>query len=413
MSAGTHNAIMVGGSEDERSNLRHMIEAFDVETLKSTPFALFPLTNSDADDVTQELWDLLGTQKGPFGKYIQLMAFKKQHAVLVVSTQQHYIQEIGSWIAKMDVKEGPKERKVWVYHVKNGRASDINRPLQHIIASAGAPLSEADLPVLSVAPSPDLPFVTEETEDGIPLPPTPASIDRRMKDISSDRSPRAIADDTTNSIIVWGNQVELVLVRDALKKLDKPPTFVRIEAVLAEISFDKKDLAFHTSEALRKKLALTPHGETASLNDVIGNGLVTRKSEADILQKLAQHAELRVVSSPHFNTKDGQTAEFRMTDTVFATPVIDDDAMTVKMGQKEGSVDTVLPLHDGETVIYIASPRRDANADKALDGNAKMAETVILLTLHVIEPEKGDMSAANDSLLKMSALSSSLPPNHP
>ena len=412
--AGAHNAIMVGGSEEERANLCHTIAAFDVEALKGMPFALFPLNHSDADVVTEELWDLLGTPKGPFGKYIQLMAFKKQGAILVVSSQQHYIQEVGDWIAKMDVKDSPKERKVWVYHVKNERATEIDRPLQRIISEAsGAPLTEDDLPRLATAPSPNSPFVAEETEDGIPLPPTPASIDRRMQDITTHSAPRVVADDTTNSIIVWGNQVELVLVRDALNKLDRVPSVVRIDAVLAEISFDKRNASTHDLDAIKRKLAFG-HGQSNEDGRRMGDGLVTKKTETEILEKLAEGAELRVISSPHFKTKDGQTAEFRMADTVFATPDVDGDALTLKLGQEPGTTDTVLAVHEGETLIYMAAPRAEISSlsgqvpgqNKGPKNRGQITKTVILLTPHILEPENGDVSASYDNGLKMSALSS-------
>jgi general secretion pathway protein D len=325
---GARNVLILAGTEEERSVMTDVVSSFDVDWLTGMSFGLFPLKEADAKTVTRELWDVLGSMTGSMSKVIRLVPFDRLNAILVVSAQPRYLKELKTWIDRLDVNQAPSDRKIWVYRVQNGRAADLSGTLQKLIQEQG---SKTDTPAkttsANAAPAPALPFsfdngaakdVTTAGSRNIPPPPTPDALPADTGDPGGS-SARIIADETTNSLIIWATKAEFSLLEDALKKLDITPLQVRIEAVVAEVTLTD-DLRYGLQYFFQTKHtgAILTNATTTSISSTLPgfSAFITGSHISAILDLLQDVTTVHVISSPQLMVLNNQTAVLQVGDQV-------------------------------------------------------------------------------------------------
>src|SRR3546814_5015759 len=68
---------------------------------------------------------------------LRFIPSERTNALVVISTQPDYLQEVGDWIARID-RGGGNEPQLFVYDVRNIKASDLARYLAQIYTNAAA-----------------------------------------------------------------------------------------------------------------------------------------------------------------------------------------------------------------------------------------------------------------------------------
>lgn len=126
------NVIVVSGTPDEIDNYNRTIRTFDVDWLRGTSVGVFNLQHATIEDLMPQLDAMFGAKGDtPLAGMFRFIPIKRTNALVVISTQPSYLNEIGNWIAKIDLGGG-NEPQLYVYDVRNIGAADLAHYLSQI-----------------------------------------------------------------------------------------------------------------------------------------------------------------------------------------------------------------------------------------------------------------------------------------
>lgn len=127
------NLLLLAGTHDERSTMTEIVEIFDVDWLAGMSFALVPLRFSEAKSIIADLEKIFGSASGEAAAGpVRFMPIERMNAVLAISTRPSYLKRAKEWIDKFDIGSASKDRRLFVYRVQNGRATDLAKVLSQI-----------------------------------------------------------------------------------------------------------------------------------------------------------------------------------------------------------------------------------------------------------------------------------------
>ncbi|HUL10770.1 MAG TPA: type II secretion system secretin GspD, partial [Methylococcaceae bacterium] len=134
------NLLMLAGSSEELESAIETIRLFDVDFMRGMTVGIYPLKNVDAATIVQELDKLLGDiVKGPLAGMLRLLPIQRLNAILVVSPQPRYLDEVESWIERLDRYDtGKATGNMHVYRVQNVDAVQLAQTLSQIFGGAAA-----------------------------------------------------------------------------------------------------------------------------------------------------------------------------------------------------------------------------------------------------------------------------------
>lgn len=121
----TRNDLIIEGTAQQRETLLEDIRLFDSDWLSGMSFGLFEPKYMDAEELAKELNDLIGGTESPIAGVVRLVPIDRLNAVLAISPQQRYIDQLEAWFKRFDRPGEGNDKKIYVYRVQNGRASDI------------------------------------------------------------------------------------------------------------------------------------------------------------------------------------------------------------------------------------------------------------------------------------------------
>ncbi len=121
----TRNDLIIEGTAQQRQTLLDDVALFDSDWLAGMSFALFEPKYMDAEELAKELSDLVGGTESPIAGVVRFVPIDRLNAVLAISPQQRYLDQLRAWVARLDRPGEGNDKKIYVYRVQNGRASDI------------------------------------------------------------------------------------------------------------------------------------------------------------------------------------------------------------------------------------------------------------------------------------------------
>src|SRR5205814_6598301 len=121
----TRNSLIIEGTAQQRETLIEDIALFDSDWLTGMSFGLFEPKYMDDQELAKELSDLIGGTESPIAGVVRIVPIDRLNAVLVISPQQRYIDQLQAWFKRFDRPGEGNDKKIYVYRVQNGRASDI------------------------------------------------------------------------------------------------------------------------------------------------------------------------------------------------------------------------------------------------------------------------------------------------
>jgi general secretion pathway protein D len=121
----SRNALIIEGTAQQRETLLDDVRLFDSDWLSGMSFGLFEPKYMDAEELAKELSDLIGGTESPIAGVVRLVPIDRLNAVLAISPQQRYIDQLEAWFKRFDKPGEGNDKKIYVYRVQNGRASDI------------------------------------------------------------------------------------------------------------------------------------------------------------------------------------------------------------------------------------------------------------------------------------------------
>lgn len=139
---GARNLITVAGSRSELENYLRTIQVFDVDWMSSMSVGVFPLQSGRAVDVVQDLERVFGEQgKTPVAGMFRFMPLESTNAVMVITPQASYLDEIRQWIDR--IEGGSGDNRLYSYELKYIKARDLADRLAEVFGGGEGGRGEA------------------------------------------------------------------------------------------------------------------------------------------------------------------------------------------------------------------------------------------------------------------------------
>lgn len=250
------NVITVGGSRAELENYLRTIEVFDVDWLAGMSVGVFPLESGRATRVVADLEKVFGeNSKSPVAGMFRFMPLEGANAVLVITSQAAYLDDIQQWLERID--GAGAEPRLFSHELRYIKAKDLADRLSEVFGGGSGGASGGGAP--SLMPGLD-PVELRDTDDGATAPiggaptgPGEGTGNSTGGASSLSLNPRSgggngsvtldvdgqrvgvSAVDETNSLLVRATPQAWKSIRDVIERLDVMPMQVQIEAQVVEV----------------------------------------------------------------------------------------------------------------------------------------------------------------------------------
>ena len=133
---GTRNVITLAGTRTELENYLRTVEIFDVDWLSGMSVGVFPLQSGRATRVVADLEKVFGNDsKTPSAGMFRFMPLEGANAVLVITPQAAYLDQIQQWLERIDgAGEGSR---LFSYELKYVKARELAQRLAEVFGSSG------------------------------------------------------------------------------------------------------------------------------------------------------------------------------------------------------------------------------------------------------------------------------------
>ncbi len=388
----TRNLLILSGPRYRLDRLLETIKIFDVDWLKGMSFGMFPLHYADATVLVGEIEKVIGAEgQTPFAGIVRLVPIERLNAILVITYQPKHMTAVRRLIEQFDYgTEASPGRRLYVYHVKYGKAENISTVLQELFgqvqevgqssAAAGIQelppgaqggnnafrtarqLSEPPPPVGAHGAGGDYP---EPTAAALPAAAPGGAAAGEATVAGEGQGPVTImADQDNNAILVMASPADYRMIEAAIRQLDIQPRQVLINAIISEVTLND-DLNYGVQWFLRGNrydlgfnapLPGVAEGEGLAL--AVFNGSDETRLFFDLL---ASKSDVKFISAPMVMVRDNQTATIRVGDQI---PV------TTRSSQSTSNPDapivTEVQFRDTGTLLTV-TPRINAGGQVTMD----------------------------------------------
>lgn len=130
----TRNLITLAGTRTELENYLRTVEVFDVDWLSGMSVGVFPLETGQATKVVADLEKVFGeTSKTPSAGMFRFMPLEGANAVLVITPQPAYLDQIQQWLERID--SAGEGARLYSYELKYIKAKDLAQRLAEVFGS--------------------------------------------------------------------------------------------------------------------------------------------------------------------------------------------------------------------------------------------------------------------------------------
>ena len=346
------NILMLAGTRDQLDGWLDIVSTFDVDQLSGMSVGMFPLENSDVEDVAEALSAMLEEEQGDI---VRVVPVKRLNSLLLVTPRSHYLDILGVWIERLDSSADSRfEKRLFVYPVQNTSAARLSELLNGIYAdefvvsatSASGSIgfdSGGSGKRMGVAPglSPEtiggglngreLDSSASRERGGSAR--TVGMMTESIGGASSLEDVRVVADDENNALMIYSTGKQFDIIKAALEQLDVVATQVIIEASILEVSLTDKlryGLEWTFSNSIgnqREGTGLLTNSDSGALATIApGFSYAITNSIGDIkavLNALSEESLINVISTPSVMVLDNNTAYIHVGDQV---PIIDEQS---------------------------------------------------------------------------------------
>ncbi|WP_133501690.1 type II secretion system secretin GspD [Cognatilysobacter terrigena] len=250
------NVITVAGTRAELENYLRTIETFDVDWLAGMSVGVFPLQSGRASRVVADLEKVFGeTSKSPVAGMFRFMPLEGANAVLVITPQAAYLDDIQQWLERID--GAGSEPRLYSYELKYIKAKDLADRLSEVFGGgrSGGSQTTGQPSLMPGLDSTELRDTDSGASASIGQTSAPGdsgtastggmssslSLDPRQNgngsvtfDVDGQRVGVSAVDET-NSLLVRATPQSWASIRDVIERLDVMPMQVQIEAQVVEV----------------------------------------------------------------------------------------------------------------------------------------------------------------------------------
>ncbi|EKU26489.1 type II secretion system secretin GspD [Xanthomonas graminis] len=133
---GSRNVITLGGTRAELENYLRTVQIFDVDWLSGMSVGVFPIQSGKAEQVAADLEKVFGdNSKTPSAGMFRFMPLENANAVLVITPQARYLDQIHDWLDRIDSAGGGS--RLFSYELKYIKAKDLADRLAEVFGAGG------------------------------------------------------------------------------------------------------------------------------------------------------------------------------------------------------------------------------------------------------------------------------------
>ena len=393
----SRNLLVFSGTGSNARDLMDMVDVFDVDWMRGMSFALIPVEVAEVKNIVAELNTVfLQDGKSPLAGLIRFVPVDRLNAVLAISSQAAYLDRAQTWIDRLDRGVEGAGRRIFVYYVENGRATDLAGILSQVFSggSGGVSVPEASLaPGLTpveLGGGPQTGAGNGAPEGGA-AESAGAAADFRQGGVGlsvgglvqESGDIRIIADEANNALLILSTAAEFRMIESALKRLDLLPLQVMIEATIAEVEL-KDDLKYGLQWFFEEgdvSVSLSNAADGAVNALFPGFNFVADTSEARVvLSALSNITDVTIVSSPQLMVLDNQSARLQVGDEV---PIATQSAVSVT----DPDAPVVNSIQQRDTgVILEVTPRVNTGGLVVLEINQEVSTVEQTITSDIDSP---------------------------
>lgn len=237
--------LVLAGTASELTTYLDTIEIFDVDWLAGMSVGVFQLERVEAAKVLPEIEKIFGEGGAtPLAGMFRFMPIERMNAVLVITPQPAYLDTVGDWLRKLDRGGSDAGAQLYVYYVKNVKATDLAENLTEIFtgqSSASAGGSGASIAGVAPGLQPvEIRTIDQASDPAKSAPPPPPAgggsgtgggISLRTSD-----DIRISAIEESNALLIRATPAEYDSILAAIKRLDEVPLQVHIEAKILSVT---------------------------------------------------------------------------------------------------------------------------------------------------------------------------------
>lgn len=245
--------IVLAGTPAELQTYLETVEIFDVDWLAGMSIGVFPLERVEAKTVVPELEKVFGEGGAtPLAGMFRFMPIERMNAVLVITPQPKYLEEAQRWLARLDRGGSEAGAQLYVYYVKNVKATDLAENLTEIFTgrrSSGGGSSGRDSSIAGVVPGVESVEIRSmntaksdpaQSAPAQPVPPPPPSGGGDGIAIVESDDIRISAIEESNALLIRATAGQYDAIEAAIKRLDIEPLQVHIEAQIVQVDLTNK-----------------------------------------------------------------------------------------------------------------------------------------------------------------------------
>jgi general secretion pathway protein D len=271
------NMLVLAGTRAELENYLQTIATFDVDWLSGMSVGVFPLQQAEASKTVGELEKIIGEGRNtPHAGMFRFMPLEGINAVMVITPQSKYLAQVEEWLERLDLGGGQAGQRLYVYDVKNVKATDLAATLGEIFGgSVGASVTRANQSPSGDRLMPGLEPVEIRTVGGSGNVSPSAGTDGKANDanastnrsgnsyggdgapagrpdagpavdaaggisLSASEEVRISASEESNALLVMATSGQWDSIRRVIERLDTIPLQVHIEAKIIRVALNKE-----------------------------------------------------------------------------------------------------------------------------------------------------------------------------
>ncbi len=416
------NVLSLAGTPDELANYQDTIDTFDVDWLKGMSIGVYGLQRASVGELMPQLQKIFGPDSGmPLAGMVRFLPNERTNSVVAISSQPHYLSEVGDWIHTID-EGGGNEPQMYVYDVRNMKAADLAKYLRQIYGNGqikderaakvapglrtrslssltGAASNTSDMGLNASSDSQDSLQQTEDDSEtevaddnaggmggtGIEAVGTESGASQRL-----DNSTRITAQVSSNQLLIRTRPAQWAEIEAAVKRLDNAPMQVQIETRILEVNLSGElDLGVQwylgrlagnsasttVANASGSQGALGGGGAGLGAADSLFYSFVSSNLQV-ALHALETNGRTQVLSAPSLVVMNNQQAQIQVGDnipisqTTVNTNVSDTTLSSVEYVQT-GVILDVMPRINPGGLVYMDIKQQvsDANTSTTSDNN--------------------------------------------
>jgi general secretion pathway protein D len=410
------NLLTIAGSRAELENYLRTIQIFDVDWMSSMSVGVYPLQSSKANKVVQDLEKVFGEQsKSPVAGMFRFMPLDGANAVLAITSQADYLDDIEQWIERIDgAGEGVR---LYSYELKYVTAKELAARLSEVFGGGGRSGGGNEGGGFSLIPGAQVNVIGGDGgKDGgdlggsggglggnsggglgsgsLSLGPAQGGSGSVTLEVGGDKVAISAIEEN-NTLLVRATASAWRSILDVIEKLDVLPLQVHIEAQVVQVDLSG-DLSYGVSWFFER--AVTDNG----LPDAVGRdtwstlagsvrpaggtnpGLAWTflgRNAAAVISALDQVTDVKLLQTPSIMVRNNQEATLNVGDRIPVTsvsinPILGSNNTTSQVQYLDtGTILKVRPrvTKDGtvfvELVQEISAPRGEADAN----GNVRIS----------------------------------------